>query len=196
VEEGDLFERWGRWMAIIQQEVWRMHVNRSVWVRFAEVVTANEELRQRSTTFASWATENYIAAQVMAIRRQVDRDSRTVSIIRLLDDIASNPGVITRERFVTVNAGGDTELAAHMWGPLADPTGEYLNAEVVQDDVQQLKNTAQTVQDFGNQRVAHRDQREWTEVVTFRDLDECVDGIGRLSEQYGGLLLGTVIFRR
>ena len=49
---------------------------------------------------AEFLDQGFVATQVLAITRLIDKGSEVVSLWRLLDDIAENPNLITREIFV------------------------------------------------------------------------------------------------
>jgi hypothetical protein len=167
-----------------------MHIRRTIWRRFIEVVNGSTALLQHST-FPKWATKNYADAQSLAIRRQTDNRTDSVSLRRLLIELAAQPEAITSERFVQVNCHGNEKIAAHLWPDVADPTGQHVNPAMVQGDLDVLLQTANTVERFATKRVAHWDVDEWTTSVTYEELYRSVDAVGNLLEQYSGLLTGV-----
>jgi len=167
-----------------------MHVGRTIWRRLVGIVNENEELRAHPT-FPQWITTNYAAAQSLAIRRQIDKRSDIISLRRLLKELEAQPEVITWDRFLRVNCGGSERIAAQMWPPLADPSGAHLDARVVRADLDELLTTAATVERFASKRLAHWDVDEWTTPVTYGELHDCVDTVGKMLETYSGLLTGT-----
>jgi hypothetical protein len=188
--EGEPFDHWRTWLEAIQQDVWRMHVGRTIWGRFVEIVNASDELREHPT-FPGWITTNYAAAQSLAIRRQIDKRTDVASLRRLLMELEGQPEAITRERFLRVNCGGSERIAAQRWPPLADPSGAHLDSAVVRADLDELLTTAATVERFASKRLAHWDVDDWTTPVTYGELHDCVDAVGKLLERYSGLLTGT-----
>jgi hypothetical protein len=188
--EGEPFDHWRAWLGAIQQDVWRMHVGRRMWRRFVEIVNENEELRKHPT-FPEWITTNYAAAQALAIRRQIDKRTDSISLRRLLIELEAQPEIITRERFLRVNCGGNEQIAAHLWPDVADAGGTHLDAIRVRADLAELLETATTVERFASKRLAHWDMAEWTTPVTYGELHACVDTVGKLLEWYSGLLTGT-----
>jgi hypothetical protein len=187
--EGEPFDRWRTWLEAIKQDVRRMYVGRTIWRRLVGIVDENEELRARPT-FPQWITTNYAAAQSLAIRRQIDKRTDSVSLRRLLIELQARPEVITRDRFARVNCGGSERIAAHLWPPLADPSGAHLDAALVRADLDELVTTAATVERFASKRLAHWDVDEWTTPVTYGELHDCVDAVGKLLERYSGLITG------
>lgn len=188
--EGEPFDHWRMWLGAIQQDVQRMHFGRTIWRRLVGIVNENEELRAHAT-FPQWITTNYAAAQSLAIRRQTDKRTDSISLRRLLMELEAQPEVVTRDRFVRVNCGGSERIAADLWPPLADPSGVHLGPAVVRADLDELLTTAATVERFASKRLAHWDVDEWMTPVTYGELHDCVDAVGKLLERYSGLLTGT-----
>lgn len=167
-----------------------MHIRRTIWRRFIEVMKGNTALLEHST-FPEWATKNYADAQSLAIRRQTDNRTDSISLRRLMIELAAQPEAITRERFVRVNCQGNEKIAAHLWPDIAEPTGQHVNAAMVRADLDVLLQTANTVERFATKRVAHWDVDEWTTPVPYEELHRCIDAVGNLLERYSGLLTGV-----
>lgn len=189
VQEGQPIDRWKEWLRVIKDEILRMDVRRKIWQRYIEILNSNETLREAGL-FHQWLTENYAAAQVLAVRRQVDRRRGVVSMRRLLEAIASQSAAISRERFVRISFGGNEKLAARWVEDLFEASS--LRAQVVHDDVLRLDAVSDDVRAYGNARLAHWSQQPWSASVTYGQLHMAIDTLGSLLGRYSGLLFGPV----
>jgi hypothetical protein len=98
--EDDLYAKWVKWLETIGNETHTLWLYRDYQRGLSEMTQANNDIPP--TTFFHALGVWYAAAQMTGIRRQLDRDKRSVSLWRLLTDIAAHPEVMTRERHVSV----------------------------------------------------------------------------------------------
>src|SRR5205085_9641041 len=54
------------------------------------------------SVFYDWLNDMYVSGMAMAIRRQTDSDSRSVSILRFLKLLKGNPSLVSRKRYGTL----------------------------------------------------------------------------------------------
>ena len=73
---------------------------RDYWRGLVEMTQANDSIPP--STFFDALGIWYADEQTVAVRRQLDRDRRTVSLWRLIHEIAKHPEVMTRERHLSL----------------------------------------------------------------------------------------------
>lgn len=93
-----LYSRWLGWLETIENETLTLFLYRDYWRGLAEITQANPEI-PRSTVFDAFVVW-YASTQATSVRRQLDRDTRSVSFWRLLTELADQPAVMTRERHI------------------------------------------------------------------------------------------------
>jgi hypothetical protein len=91
------FQRWAEHVEMIKQHVWELHHHRAIWREMREVLIAASH---EDTIFLDHYTRLYAERQLIAVRRLVDLDTRTVSLARLLTELAEHPASMTRQRHV------------------------------------------------------------------------------------------------
>ena len=99
----DIYSKWVEWIDTIAKETIGLFGFRDYWRGLAQMTQANPDIPP-STIFnvlAIW----YGSAMMIGIRRQTDRRSDSVSLWRLLTEMAQRPDVITRSRHVAVWVG-------------------------------------------------------------------------------------------
>lgn len=109
-------EKWQRWIETrIENEVLTMHLHRHAWHEVGKVLDAHGELPD--SYFWEFQRDLYGAAQVLAIRRQADRDPRVVNLARLLVELEADADRVTRTFFLDLY-GGDEFQANRDFGRL------------------------------------------------------------------------------
>jgi hypothetical protein len=134
----------------LRDEVIALATDRDIyWKVQREVIQKNARLLTMHSAFFDMMNDSYAHATASRVRRLLDRDQRTVSLRRLLDNIARYPDILTGE-----------------------PTLRELKADLVA-----LDTTCKEVKDYVDQFVAHHDRNSTAIVPTHRQLNEAVDTI-------------------
>src|SRR5438094_4671244 len=97
--EDERFKRWGEWIMVIHEDVENAILNRHIRQEVAAIIDANPRI-QRSSAFYEWMAAVYSDSGLMAVRRQLDKDSQSISLARLLSEIITYPRTLSRGRFV------------------------------------------------------------------------------------------------
>jgi hypothetical protein len=111
---------WQQWLDTITADVQDLLVKRHIFRRVGEIVMANLEIQQPGA-FHEFLAGSYGAAAVLAVRRQVDDNSRAVSLLKLLVELRSRPDLVSRRRFVDLVQlrGTEAETANHQFDEIA-----------------------------------------------------------------------------
>lgn len=88
------FAQWNGWLGTIQRDVSDLLFARFVFKGIFEIVRSNPKIHTDSLVY-DWMAEAWAAQGVLGVRRQLDRDTRSASLQRLLTEIASHPEVIS-----------------------------------------------------------------------------------------------------
>lgn len=138
-------------------------------------------------------------SQVLSIRRQLDVRGDTVSLRRLLADIARHPRVASRERHVSiwidngVNQVLKEEAHRNFDRFSGDRGRDWIDATLVRADVEKLRAVGAVAERYANEVLAHTALRQTHSVPTYADLNAAIDQIGALVKKYASLLTATVL---
>ncbi len=193
--------RWNRWIEHLDrivQETYRAHHYRQLWRGLAEITqAANLPASAIFDAFGVW----YATTQTASVRRQLDRRRGTVSLRRLLDDIAQHPEVASRERHVAawLPDGADPDFEAQAHANFDRFAGgrdrDRIDVAGVRADIQQLEAVGGVVERYANEAIAHMAGEPTHEVPTFVDLNGAIDQIGELVKKYASLLKAEIIWQ-
>ncbi len=163
-------DRWRSWLDLdAMPEGWNKNLwgefyalmhRRRMYREYLAVLEASPSRAAQSARFLTqWIARNHVETQAIAIRRIAHRtaDPRTVSLVKLLDEIASNPSVL----------------------------GPPVSSEA-KTDADLLDGAADQVSIFANKTVAHldRDHAASAEGLDLEELDDVVDTVGQVWERW------------
>jgi hypothetical protein len=206
-----IWQRWREQLERITQETYRLHHYRQLWRELAEITQA---ANLPPSVFFDALPVWYVSTQGAAVRRQLDRTRGTVSLIRLLDDIQQNPGVVTRDRHIAAWCGQAGEPA---WGDgaadaealrdelrLRDANRNFdrfagagrdtIDRALVRADVAELERAGEVVKRYVDQAVAHTALNPERSVPTYGDLNAAMDRVAELVAKYASLLNAEILW--
>jgi hypothetical protein len=193
--EDDLYAKWLKWLKTIRNETHTLWLYRDYQRALSEMTHANDDIPP--TTFFHALGVWYAAAQMIGVRRQLDRDTRSVSLWRLLTEIADHPEVMTRERHVALWFDDDddeidrelkTAEANRNYDKFAGAGNDVIDPKLTVQDRERLEALAEPVTVFVNKRVAHRDEKNLPAAPSYGQLDGAIDELGELLKKYVSLL--------
>lgn len=197
----EVHKKWRDWLEAIDPHVTNLFHDREIWREVRDALLADTEAT--SDTFLASYTRQYVGSSAMAVRRLADpnaKDNDSHSIGALIDDIGKQPGVMTRERWVSRDRepdprpGADEELrkllARNFDKTFGDGSGG-LDPGKVAADLATLKARSEAVAAFASRTVAHIDRRGMEELPTFDDLDKAIDVVGEMYKRYFLLIDGA-----
>ncbi len=139
----------------------------------------------------------YGNSQTGAVRRQLDRRRGSVSLVRLLDDIARHPEVMTRERHLAVwgNAEWAHEAHANFDKFAGNRTADMVDVGAVRADIAELFAIGEVVKRYVDKNIAHTALQPIDYLVTYAELNAAMDQIGELVKRYASLLKAEILWQ-
>jgi AbiU2 len=193
--EDDLHAKWVKWLETIRNETHTLWLYRDYQRGLSEMTQANDDIPP--TTFFHALGVWYAAAQMTGVRRQLDRDQRSVSLWRLLNDIAAHPEVMTRERHMSLWFDDDddeidrefkTADANRNYDRFAGAGNDSIDPKLTMEDRDRLQGLGEPITAYVNKRIAHRDEKNLPAAPTYGELNAAVDELGELLKRYVSLL--------
>ena len=199
-DEDALYEKWLRWFEQISAETHTLFLYRDYWRGLGEMTQANDDIPP-STIFDALGVW-YGATQATSIRRQLDRDPRSISFRNLLADLSDHPEVMTRERHVGLWQDDDPrEWAIKAWqreghanyDRFAENGNDAIDPARTNADLDRLDAIGQPVVVFVNKAVAHTDEEALGSTSTYAELNAVIDELGELLKKYSSLLTASIV---
>lgn len=136
-----------------------------VWAILAATPKADTEY-----VFPEWMRQAYASEVASGIRRLVDRNPRTHSVVVLLRAVAARPQVLSRSRYVARCADGETDPrfvedvrdnASREFDELCGSGRhhDHVPAAVFEAHLERIQRATQPIVDYANRLIAHADRR-------------------------------------
>ncbi len=188
--------KWQDWIDNrIRPDLVTVYAYRDTFNEVVRIAAENEQLPD--SYFWDFLRGTYAASQAVAVRRQADVNPRTITLGRLLTEIASDATRVTREFWVGMWEPGPPPIGltvaekafADQW---AGNAGTHLDPTIPKADLADLRSKSEAVARYVDQHLAHGDAKPRSPIPTFADLDTTVDLLGHLLRKYGNLLTAAM----
>lgn len=178
--------------------LWQYH---DLFWKMMEITNNNEQVLKVGGDYLNWLKNSYIEAGSMAFRRQLDRDTRSISVINVLREILDNHGQFTRELFQrNISFAPDHpmhKLKKAEWdeaGRTFDASfgnGGHLGPAIVQADIDLIETEAAAIKEQANKEIAHKDRKGMSGAkATGEIFEHCLGLLDELVNKYSHLLNG------
>ena len=129
-------------MRAIRVDVRSLLLSRQIFWEIQKIVSANAKLQEQPGLFNRWLATNYVVAATVGIRRQLDRDPRSVSIVRLLTEVEAaleeRPDILSRANFAKNYRPELREAAERQYDKLVGAGEQRVDAAFVGLDLESL----------------------------------------------------------
>lgn len=186
---------WSSWRAEIKhirQNVQELVTNDHV---FRESMSILESRADTGGSGYQWLLAMYGRDAVVGIRRMMDRDWRSSSLLNLLRSIEANNRVITLERFTRPylryrhDRAGWRRTAAREFASLVGTSHRFLPKQLVRDDRRELERRWRTIQRVANKRIAHFSPASSVRrTPLWRDIHDMISAMEQITIRYIWLL--------
>ena len=180
----------------IESEVIRMMGNREIFQELIRISKNNSKIN-KDNSFWDFLKESYVALMVSAACRQTDTDSRSASLINLLNTLLK-PQVskaLTKAWYCQQYHRDNDIMPGFMEGMGKDDfeehfgSDEHIDTSIVQADLDELVEKTKKIKRYRNKRIAHGDRNNKLVFdVNFNDLDEAIETIRKITSKYYLLL--------
>lgn len=179
--------RWRKWLIAIRLDVVQQLLDYETFAELGEIVNANSAIR-RPADIHHWLLRNYAVAAAVGIRRLDDRDPRSQSLWRLLDEARANPGVLTRRAHRTL-CRHSRDMADPTFDSIAGRGAACVGHTAIEGDLRRLDRACARIRKFVNKRVAHVAPRgELRRIPTYGVFETALAEIEEIAKKYTVLL--------
>jgi len=193
------FKEWGEQIWTMYDHITTADLSRRIHNEVGAILRDNPRLRRNNNSFYGWMASIYEDSVLVAVRRQVDTDKRSISLVLLLKEISCYPHILSRERFVRQAVADPLKAsegaANHMFDHYTAPGANHINADVVSDEVCDLQARTEPIREYTNKRVAHFDKKGPEDSPTVLQVHAALDHLYVLMEKYL-LLLRAVKYEK
>ena len=157
-------------------------------------MNGNERLDTQSPFFGFFE-RTYGDSIIMGIRRQLKANNKSISVARLLIEVAAKPDLVTRsdffELFKDYGSPQIDRIRHEAFERFALPGSPHIDSARIAADLQLLKNRCKGAEDYADWRIAHWDRRQPGFSLTFDDISNAMDTLGEIVRKYCLLFFAT-----
>jgi hypothetical protein len=181
------------WLDCIDGNVTEAVDNQHMFWEVKEIIRSNPKLQNASSDFYRWMDLMFAHSTVLAVRRQLDHDERSVSLYLFLVELKKFPALISRSYHRSLYSGPSAEVADHQAKSTYDrevgENADELNVNTIQQEIDSLNTASENLRDYANHAVAHTNALGLERPVpSFRDLGEWLALLEKLVLRYVLLL--------
>lgn len=178
-------EKMKSWLGTLERAITDLRVDQHIFWEVQGIVRANPKVHSPGD-FNAWMARMYSSAMSVAIRRQVDADKRSVCFVGFLQDVKKTPTVVSRAQYVAQfrEANLPDFLAHRDFDNLVGVGAEHPDPAAIEEEIRTLKQRAEPLRRYVNKRVAHHDEKDFTDFPKFKDIDDAIEYLEILLKRY------------
>jgi hypothetical protein len=189
-------DRHAAWCEVFKElsgDVQRLHVRSQVYERIDEAIVAQRK-EGSALVVEVVLRPMYAEAQAMAVRRLADAGRRHRSLLRLLNDMAQRPTVLSRRQYVAhFQRPNDPDFLTHgddEFDRLAGHGAKHFPKRKLVELSQELIAVATVVKTYVDEQIAHAASGS-TATLTFGQLKDAIHKVSGIYQQIGVVLNAT-----
>ena len=186
--------KWRGWLERIREDLHDIFLNQAAHTEITSMLTGRAI---PGSAIVDCIFGNYARSQAIAVRRQTDAGGQSITLRRLLNELLSNPELITRDWYVGQFPWGTQHLGDRQFNtwahldpehPDPDEPGDRLLPGIVERDILLITNKTGLVRRYVDTHVAHADASPVKDIPTFADLADAITTVGEIFQRYYTLL--------
>lgn len=163
LREKNFLERAACEMRELRDETLELVEDHDIYWKVQRVIQNNARLLSARSSFFDMMNDGFAHSTALRVRRIVDTDHRTISLLRLLRDLVSYPGLLS---------------------------GKVKEVEL-ENDIRELEESTKKIKEYVDQFVAHHDRAPTADTPINRELTRAIETISRMFRKYYGVLMNT-----
>ncbi len=142
--------KWERWLDDVAADLFELWYDETRWRQLHELAQDNPAI-PNAYDFLGWVDVLYLQAAALGVRRQAEIRDDSISLARLLNEVAHDPAVLLNAPFHFSVCHGHESIAFTITPSVEDV------ARAAEEDLRQLRTAATSVVETVNKAVAHRE---------------------------------------
>jgi hypothetical protein len=189
-----LWRRWRRDIVLIEESVRDLVIDDHLFRSSMEILNKNDRMLVRGQTGHQWILRTYGRNVVVGIRRMLDSDRRSLSLVNLLRQVGAHNRVLCLQRFTRSylryrhDREGWRETAQHEFQDLVGDQ-EFITKRQVRADLAQLARHWRKLERVTHKRIAHYEpRRRIGKEPLWSDIHGAIEALERMVIRYLWLL--------
>lgn len=186
-----VFQKWFTWIEKIRDDLFKTVNRHQVFCYLIEVITENDKhiADNNGKKFCNSSIEAFVESISLGIRRQEKVDKKSISLMRLMLQLSRYTDQFTYEFYLKQFPKMDGEPPWQEWTfTNFSNDRKTLCKEIIENDMNELKEISNQILLFTDRTVAHLDKRSARADFTLDDLYSVVESYNKLACKYLSLI--------
>ena len=177
-------KKWINWLDVIKIEISELLIGRNIFWQILEIVESNQ-VPEGKLILGHYLCASYVSHVVMGIRRQIKISKQSISFALLLKEIIESPGLLSREYFKGLFKNSPiVNKADDHFDEYSIGVYDHIAPQIVESDLEHLKKYSNNIEILADQRLAHRDKRDFKSIPQISELEKCIETFEILFRKY------------
>jgi hypothetical protein len=183
-----------KWLAELWPKVRQLRLDHDIFTEVQEMIARNPALHH-SSHFYEWLRNMYVSGMTMSIRRLMDDDKRTRSLLQFLLRVRSDRGVVSRERYRQLYLARNNYSEGYMSRYVEDTYDAYVGTSHTEPPIQQVQGQIDELHkrthlfiELGNKVIGHSDVTPPSTVPRFAEVGDVIYSMEKILQYYNQLL--------
>jgi len=186
--------KWRRWIRRIRDSASLLLLDDYIFRKSMGAAQKGNVIEPTNEVY-QWAMRIYASHAAIGVRRLLDKNDRTYSLLLLLAKIEKNPQIITRRSFVLRYSPSDRDIAMSDFDHLAGSGVKSLPHNVVRADLDKLFAISYRIRAIVNKVIAHHQRKaRGLPKITWQEIHDAIEQIAQMCDRYHRILnqVGTI----
>jgi hypothetical protein len=175
------------WLDRVQTRVSTLRLDAYIFDELRRIVRKNKAL-QRPSILYDWLIRQYAAAIAAGVRRELDEDTRSDSLVRLLRRLKGTAGAVSRERYRSLYAKHERSLADKSYDKLVGRGRDVPSDSQFDREIRTLKQKTRKLVEYADKHIAHVDATPASSLARFSDVPVALRSLESAVKRYHHLL--------
>jgi hypothetical protein len=176
--------KWRRWIIRISDSATVLLLADYIFRKSMEAAKKGGVVKPTNEVYR-WAMRVYSTHAAIGIRRLLDKDIKTYSLLLLLSKIEKNPQVITRRSYVLQYPSHLRDIGIKDFDNIAGPNSISLPRHIVQADLVKLVTISNEIRPIVDKVMAHRERNpKRIPKLRWGELHNAIEQIAKMCARY------------
>lgn len=179
---------WSSWIDEIREQHSNLLNLKQIYDDVQDIISKNKKLHQPSS-FYDWLSETYVTTITVGLRRVVYKSGSSICLLNLIQNMAKQPEIISREYYVGLYKDTPLKVANKHYDKLVGDEATHPSKAYFNKDITDLNSVTKTLKDYVDKHVAHiAPNKQSTVLPTWKDLNDALLKVEAYIKKYCSLI--------
>lgn len=184
----DTYRKWQEWYTEIEKQIMNLLISRQIYEDIVKIVRNNSDVNKKNILY-TWLTDIYSSYLLNGIRRSLDTNSKSISFVRMLNEMAENPNILTRDKYISLHYDhadpkGSNVIQSQNFSQFSTESSDTIETKLLKNDITKLKKKGKNAKKYVDKNIAHLDEKHRRYLAPTSQASEYLDLIEEIYLKY------------